>query len=477
MGAKRERKFHGVRESTLNSFYESVKASKDKSINTDTLRKAVMKDVPDANENFALEVLKLHAMANGKAITYTGRGISYEEFTCEAIDGKRGTRESFINSGYYFCKKLGKYVPAYSERIEFLFDKSKGVDPKEPLLGVEYECEFFDGDDRRQNYFHEIRDEFCSDLGSDFIFKVDRDGCSRGPAFELVSQPTTLDIHRERWPLMLNNPKFKEHVTKAIVDKTDHRNGIHIHLNRSSFSDLQLGKFCYFINNEKNFSLIEIVAGRKLTTQQRHENDYPNYYQVRPEQLDIDKIEGNLFRTGNAHSGTKHSAVNLSKKDTVEVRIFRTYADTEGMFACIEFVHALHKYSRIYSRFRLASGDFANWVLNTGNSKEYPNLVAVLMKAAGTVTIKGTFDKLQEKGLSTPITPDKEVKKAEAAVAAKRKAELAKKREELRKARELLKTRAKRSASVLKMIAGEGLISKEDEATLTALLADEVRRG
>jgi hypothetical protein len=165
--------------------------------------------------------------------------------------------------------------------------------------------------------------------------------------FEVVTVPSILEEHTKRWPVLLQ--ALRRHTT-SWNNKTT---GLHVHLSRAFFTQLEIAKFVVFMNAEATRPYVISLAGRSS----------PKYAALKKKELgDIDV----------SHSD-RYEAVNLQNNKTIEVRIFKGTLNTEHVLADIEFCDALARWVKINTLEQCESWhDFMAYVTEQGN---YPNLV------------------------------------------------------------------------------------------------------
>jgi hypothetical protein len=181
------------------------------------------------------------------------------------------------------------------------------------------------------------------------------DGSIRG--FELVTAPATFPIHKEEFSTF----PFQD----QVVTSSD---GMHVHIDKSALTTLQIGKLCEWVYNPENLNLLTKIAGR-----------VPGGY-----------CSTNVFEKGvlgqlQEHKdglhynveGSHQTAINISRKNTVEIRIFRTPENYEQFMARLEFVKAMVDWTAPgavgygFKEFKNANR-FLNFV--TDSRKVYPHL-------------------------------------------------------------------------------------------------------
>ena len=180
------------------------------------------------------------------------------------------------------------------------------------LLGceLEYNC----ADDKSLD----ARLSLLKHLDRFVIFK--HDGSLNSGGFEIVTAPADLPVHKLKF-----KPVFAEFPAALNITNTT---GMHIHLDRNALSPLMLGRMVEFMHNPDNKEFIEVIGERACNTYSQQSG--LGYRHV---------LEGD-------HSGTRYHTLNISPKNTVEFRIFKSPA-TYGQFAKnLEFVVALLQFFR-----------------------------------------------------------------------------------------------------------------------------------
>ena len=114
--------------------------------------------------------------------------------------------------------------------------------------------------------------------------------------------------------------------------------GLHVHLNRKAFTRLHLWNFCRFLYN--HLTLTTHIA-------RRHNNNF-----------EWCNFSGHLWddiRTAiksdgvNAYRGAKRTAINLSKNETIELRMFGGSESGYLFNTKIEFIQAVYDFTKTYS--------------------------------------------------------------------------------------------------------------------------------
>lgn len=255
-------------------------------------------------------------------------------------------------------QSLEDVIHCYSHKPRLTFYKQDDNNPI--FMGFELESGEADDDLTMRRALKSLIQE---DKEKHYVFK--RDGSIPGYGCELVTHPMTLDYHKQfNW----------KHVIDVLRDEgtlMDCRGcGLHVHVNRTATNNWNWHKIDAFINNYVNFN--EIIAGRS-------ESSYAQFHDVTLNRKKyIDAHEKYVLRQGHG------TAVNTENRNTVEIRIFASTFDIEELYARLEYVEALVKYSHhfvaanITNKKKCEIDKFVKYVRD--NSERYNNLVEYLSK-------------------------------------------------------------------------------------------------
>jgi hypothetical protein len=158
-----------------------------------------------------------------------------------------------------------------------------------------------------------------------------RDG-SIHEGVEVVTRPATMATHKKA---LLN---FYDQIKVQPASNT----GMHVHIERSKLSQIQIGFMMEFLNHRQLLPFITVVAGRDYAnnTYCRINDSYKMTYGVY-----FDTSDWKLKRS---HTD-KYTPFNTAKEHTVEIRIFASPADHAQCAARLDFVSALVAYSSPYA--------------------------------------------------------------------------------------------------------------------------------
>ena len=217
------------------------------------------------------------------------------------------------------------------------------VPPTFLYVGVELETECPEGVSRRdaslaiyEHYSHRI---------------LQKEDGSLNNGIEFVTGKLSLEEHKKLWPTVC------ETAVQAGLRSWKHKTtGLHVHLSRSHFSSLDIGKLVCFINSSDLAIRANLrkLAGRAST----------GYSEIKHKKI------------GCAHRSceTRYEAVNLTNDATVEIRIFKGTLNPSRILADIEFCHALAGYVKHISIAELES--WPNFLAFTkSQGKPYKNFL------------------------------------------------------------------------------------------------------
>ena len=173
--------------------------------------------------------------------------------------------------------------------------------------------------------------------------------------FEIVTVPATKLEHEKRW-----EPWFRSNtnMTRSWPTLTC---GMHIHIGREKLRPLVLGKLLMFFNALHNRTFFFKVSGRT--------------------QLQLDKwskFQDKVQLTQGLDtqpSYTRSISTNITKKGTLEIRIFRGNVRPEGFRKNLELVDACIHFCRTTSARHLTYEKFCDWFSDQKHSADYPHLI------------------------------------------------------------------------------------------------------
>jgi len=221
------------------------------------------------------------------------------------------------------CQDNGEenHIHDYGYRPENDFKKVKGENTL--FLGVELEVQNFkEGTKAVSNKLLEFLKE--EKIVDNFYLKHDG---SVSSGFEIVTHPFTWKYaHKEiKWYKLFN--WLKKH---KFSSQESGECGLHVHVSREFFSDLDITKLRIFFSKNKE----QIY---KFSKREGHGDRYCEY-----EEFDQDKFIHNETPNG------RYWALNLnSSRDTIEFRAFRGTLDYDRFLASLQFVHAVSHFVQV----------------------------------------------------------------------------------------------------------------------------------
>ena len=276
----------------------------------------------------------------------------YNDSSCEALDqdGDNVTIDR-DDDRFYYDDDTGMYIHqdySPSSRILRRYHTAKGSGSYKLIpspftqvtgryLGLELEVEVSDRGSRSLSQAVEELNTHLNDdnVGSNVWFEEDG---SLSHGFEIISNPMGLDTHTEFWQ-WLND----DSLVKGLRSHDTSTCGLHIHINKSALTTMQIDKMNVFINHPDNAELIKKVSRRYAS----------GYARIGEKTL------------GKAHSSyERYEAFNITNNKTVELRIFKGTLKYTSLMAAIEFANALVNFTAPASPagFRLDSKTFMKFI-------------------------------------------------------------------------------------------------------------------
>ena len=176
--------------------------------------------------------------------------------------------------------------------------------------------------------------------------------------FEITTAPATFGMHKKEWEHFFKDKKCMSKLKGWGTDTA----GLHIHISRSALSPTAIGKILVFINDDTNSKFINGIAGRNSG----------QWAKKSPK-----KIQDFSQHTD------KYEAVNLSHRETIELRIFKSNISRHGFYRVLEFTDALVHFSKNYASLTGLSLHYKNFLrfMDRQHIKaQYPNLTAWLIR-------------------------------------------------------------------------------------------------
>jgi hypothetical protein len=285
-----------------------------------------------------------YSQAHRRWITLDGLDL----VTCNSCGSKVYKLDIVGTFGCNNCLAHHGKIHTYSTRVPsllpFKLGKQKISKTIKPLyLGIELE---YESDNR------EIDAKITTKLLDNHAI-LKQDGSIRH-GFEIVSCPATLDSHLSEYK------SFFDAKEKHTTLKGSEQTGMHVHVSRSPLSSLTVGKLTAFFNNPDNLYHLCKIGGRTLN----------HYCRQVPER----KI---TFKG----AGERHVILNLTNKDTIELRMFSSPENYDNFKSKLEFTQAVVKYcspasTNLSLKEIVKFYHFSDYVMR--NAKDYPNLATII---------------------------------------------------------------------------------------------------
>ena len=298
----------------------------------------------------------------------------YEESYCEDCAGESSPCR--VCGEHYFAGDMhdettcnncveNSIIQDYDYRPDFTYYRLPTEEKSNNLafLGIELEVESQIDHEQRDNS-RSICDDAAEKVISDYLY-CKNDG-SLEDGFEVVSHPMTFEYIREHgraiWDRTLNLNKlgFRSYNTTTC--------GMHVHIAKKAFSSLHLYKFLKLFYENQKFILA--ISQRRLENLTRWSGFGEN------EQPDLSLIQKAKIKS----AYIRYSAVNLTNRSTVEVRIFRGTLHEDSFWKNIEFVAAAFEYSRTVAIKNVGVYTFCKYVEK--HAQRFPNLLSFMKEKA-----------------------------------------------------------------------------------------------
>ena len=306
-------------------------------------------------------------------------------FLCEDCDcyytGDEWNDGNLCNSCYEErngdCSSTNRVIENYSRRIDSarqkMFQKTDKDNPNTKLFyGIELEVLANNvagqSDDKSAN---KSAAATYNVLGKENIL-IKYDGSLDTTGYEIVSVPMTFNRHIEFWDKFFRQERHDGKMYAPGLKSYDTNCcGMHIHISRKALNLSDICKIVFFINEFSNTPFCEFIASRSAN----------NYCIIKNKNLtELNEIAKN----GRSYTGDRYEAVNLTNRDTVEIRIFRGTIEKMSFFKNLEFVDCLIKFIHSKKSFlKLNWKEFLKFLKK--NYEKYPNLYQWILNKRDTV--------------------------------------------------------------------------------------------
>ena len=248
------------------------------------------------------------------------------------------------------CYVENDYVHSYDYTPDFrVFGRSRAGQETATTFGVELEVEYREADWQQANTRLQ---ELWTDKDVTFLKS---DG-SLSSGVEAVSHPMTLAYAKEN----INREALASLSEYGVRSWKTSTCGIHIHIGRDTFlNHSHLARFMILFTRSKE--QIVKLAGRETSQWASFELNYN------------ESMVKQAF--GKQHPDTRYRAINLTNRNTVEVRVFRGSLNGDTIIAHMELLAAMIEYTReqrniVGMSVSLTWTQFRGWLFL--NRQQYP---------------------------------------------------------------------------------------------------------
>jgi hypothetical protein len=280
-------------------------------------------------------------------------------------------------NGNILCKHCReKNMPVHSYQYKpkpiFHFDETKEKHHDSKFyFGMEIEVELRGTDEPYQIRPEEMALKLLRKMGQDKIY-MKADSSLGSPAFEIVSYPQSWLYYKsikKRWTNMI------KWLAKEGGSVESGKCGIHIHINKASFTTMHTYKFIDFVYKQVNMPFIMAVSSRAS-----YSGNFRSYANLH---VDNGCSTAMCKSWAKEKGGTSHhSAVDVSglNQNTYEIRIFNGTLNPDIFHKNIEFVHSLWTFTRDCSRKYNNVPTYISWLMHRNVRNRYVHLVNFLME-------------------------------------------------------------------------------------------------
>ena len=280
----------------------------------------------------------------------------YDNFSyCEDC-GETTGRENLYDGYCDWCREdmqCNGIIKDYMYKPEPVFFGKSNL-----YFGIELEIEHVEG--------YKENADMAEELEHDSLYFKEDGSLSDG--FEIVTHPMSYQYLKEQKEFFAGI--FNALISDGYRSYNTNTCGIHIHLSKKAFSTIHLYKFLKMFYDPKHFDFIKTISQRDCDTtrgccQWGRDNEH----------IDNSKV---INKAKVKRGGDRYTAVNISNRDTIEIRIFRGTLKIESFYKNIEFIMAVYNYTLECSINNTTPKHFINYVSN--NRKSYKNLYSFIVR-------------------------------------------------------------------------------------------------
>jgi hypothetical protein len=179
--------------------------------------------------------------------------------------------------------------------------------------------------------------------------------------YEMVTVPCTLRAHKRLWA------EFFEKIDYNKFDTTkDTGNGMHVHIDKKTFSASHLHRFTWFFINPGHNDFIYLMSERPSKT------NFDQWARISavPTNISYEKAVRRAFNINRGRGAVHH------KGPTVEIRIFKGLVSYATIVKNLEFVDSVVEYTRWDTANHMSLARYFYWLDNITQKNQYTLLKA-----------------------------------------------------------------------------------------------------
>lgn len=165
-----------------------------------------------------------------------------------------------------------------------------------------------------------------------FFVYLKYDGSLGDNGMEIVTMPATLEGFRDMFPFAATD-MLKEKGARAWAYTNC---GMHVHVSRSAFTASHMWKFIKW--QTENWQKCVQFAGRESQQWAAWNNQNMDVCRT--------KTSRAVKERGYTEWNNRYSAINLTQRDTIELRYFRPNLNKDGILRVLEFIQAIYDYTK-----------------------------------------------------------------------------------------------------------------------------------
>lgn len=260
------------------------------------------------------------------------------------------------SDGTFYCNKCKarNFILPYHHGYPSVTFYGDTQHNKVPYMGMELEVEVGGERDSTVAKIMPIMNK-----GENYFIYCSHDG-SLDNGFEIITQPATMQYHysiRNHYEAMCNKLKSLNYHSHSSDNC-----GLHVHFNRSFFSDAVEGE----AEATKRFVMMVDKFWDELTVFARRPN-----FRLRRYAKKLDMPVNTFVRKSNKSKDHdyRYYGVNITNKDTIELRLFRGTLNVSTIMATLQLVDNMAIWCKNHSTSELDGLTFETFITTTGQKR------------------------------------------------------------------------------------------------------------